>query len=1831
MKNSGNSNNTVIRSFRRSTLRKWLVGFLAASTAFTVLSGLPVSLQAEEPVTEYALAGAGSGQDVTVHFGDGQDISFHVNEEDEAGVIDPETLSEETESEAVQNPDYLTLSFRATEGGSVSADEQVIAYADLADKVDSSNEQETTEKAADSDETEADPQQTNGSAEHSDKEGSPVASVTAAADEDYDFVNWTDQNGDVVGEEPTFTPEVDRNSRDTVYTANFAPQTFTLIYDDGEVHAEVVLPRTSGISEDAELQVNRITDNDEAEKAVSDAEEYLEANPDVMESTSPSTDTDMQDTIPDRDQAGDTSEEQSEYNTESSTAAAAGGDDVFTDSEQSSGGLMIPDIPLDQISGTGYSYSAASVTVPFDISIIENGEEVEPKEGTQVEVSLTFTDNRLADSQAAAVLHNAEEGIEEPESVDVSIDGAGNVETTFVTDSFSTYTVTMYNRFTVNIRPNKDNTVQWWTYDSYPGVDLVSTYSLDFALDNSDWKPRVPYATDLVYPPNCKFALKRWRVFAVDTNDNWSTIGEFNPGDRVKIPRNMNYKSAEIFPVYEAGDPNYTLSNTYSAFNLDDGAFVLIDPTNGGVTMYKGARVTDGNQYNYNRNNTNSGAKFTLPSADQVTPPYSDQDDRYQYKLNGWYVITNYSNPSIATKEWYPASGAESKRRLTIPDGVEVLVYADWISANYSVAQNWNQPIADTRSFITSYLYDYNDLFNGDSLSYNTSDHPHDWSVTGDNPFIFLGRPNANRYFSHPYNRDNVNSDRTYGTRGYVNSGCITSGIMNDTLRNKLFPASSAQTVPGVHYIGDTRNGNMFYYGAVSTEEVNSPNSSVDNLTPGEYYYYDCRKNAAAYNQNDQAMYTYPGSNCTSASTGAAGSYGSDNSDFLPFNYGQGPFDQDKSVNYWFGMKTDINFFLPDSVTGNETSGQKNIATGGNDMVYYFSGDDDVWVYVDDQLLLDLGGVHDIVSGKINFSTGTVTTWDTEGEGQGITKKEYSFSIPAGDHKLTMYYLERGCSQSNCAIYFNICPRYGMTITKQDGETQQKLSGAEFSVFLDPDCTVAAALWDSKTSYDNGDSPKNVFTADTNGKASFFGLLLGHTYYLKETAPPSGYPDVSDDVVTITVDRTGTVTASSTNTSTSSGLSVGSVNSDNSLKWGNLFLSNYKKSEIEVVKKWYSPDGSAENVTDRTITVELHEISGNSTHSENIGKSVPVSITTKYFNYGENSGNGHNTDTANLLSGDVQAFLTVVSGGSVTLTLTGTGGDAGIYSVTCNGHSVTPDSGSTSNPTSQNCYMNGRWDNHPYRNASYTFSNITKSTRIVVTLIGYLGYSGATPLVSSTMSMVYVKEDGIAQGESDPGVVTDTTKDTQTLSSANNWHYKWENLDSNSRYYIKETMINGKPVENSGYMVSYDNNSGIQSGTIYVDNVRIPTSVSGSKTWNDGGEHPNSITVRLLQNGTKIDSTTVTADNQGNWAYNFSGLPMYDEDGVLYTYTVQEDPVEGYSTTYDGNNIINTAITDVEVRKVWKNEEGSEMQTAPSGSSVTFKLYADNQDTGKALTLDGVADSSGETESWVGRFSGLDKYKNNQQIQYTVQEYNGSTAVSNGTLEINGITYLVTIDKGSATGQKIPFTATNQIDETSLQVGKRWVDDEGQETRTSTRGSITFTLRQDFFTDPQRTVPAGETVSGNGSVYSGNMTLTTSAPQYATVTYNQEKGEFKLSALQKEGNHFIWVDGEGKPLKAEISDLPLTQVVDGTRYYVKYKVEETNRVGLDVTYSSADGGNSSAEPPYGNVTITNHPISYNMPATGGEGTRMIYLLSVILIALAGAGLIMIRRRRGITR
>ena len=110
---------------------------------------------------------------------------------------------------------------------------------------------------------------------------------------------------------------------------------------------------------------------------------------------------------------------------------------------------------------------------------------------------------------------------------------------------------------------------------------------------------------------------------------------------------------------------------------------------------------------------------------------------------------------------------------------------------------------------------------------------------------------------------------------------------------------------------------------------------------------------------------------------------------------------------------------------------------------------------------------------------------------------------------------------SNCAIYFNLAPRFSLTLQKEDVLTQEVLNGAQFAVYNDQACTDACNLWPNNQSYKDGDKPTNIFTIN-NGKAYIWDLSPSRTYYIKEIVPPNalGYSP-SKGVIQLTLDKNG--------------------------------------------------------------------------------------------------------------------------------------------------------------------------------------------------------------------------------------------------------------------------------------------------------------------------------------------------------------------------------------------------------------------------------------------------------------------------------------------------------------------------------------------------------------------------------------------------------------------------------------------------------------------------------------------------------------------------------------
>lgn len=144
-------------------------------------------------------------------------------------------------------------------------------------------------------------------------------------------------------------------------------------------------------------------------------------------------------------------------------------------------------------------------------------------------------------------------------------------------------------------------------------------------------------------------------------------------------------------------------------------------------------------------------------------------------------------------------------------------------------------------------------------------------------------------------------------------------------------------------------------------------------------------------------------------------------SGFYPFNNCNDDTSVEANRNLYFTAKMDIPFLMTsDGKVKNSTTGQYE------DMIFNFSGDDDVWVYVDDQLVVDLGGLHIKQTGNINFAKNEVFYSCIYNEGSNadsynVTKAAFnSGRLSPGNHTLKVFYMERAGGESNLFVSFNL-------------------------------------------------------------------------------------------------------------------------------------------------------------------------------------------------------------------------------------------------------------------------------------------------------------------------------------------------------------------------------------------------------------------------------------------------------------------------------------------------------------------------------------------------------------------------------------------------------------------------------------------------------------------------------------------------------------------------------------------------------------------------------------------------------------------------------------------
>lgn len=339
-------------------------------------------------------------------------------------------------------------------------------------------------------------------------------------------------------------------------------------------------------------------------------------------------------------------------------------------------------------------------------------------------------------------------------------------------------------------------------------------------------------------------------------------------------------------------------------------------------------------------------------------------------------------------------------------------------------------------------------------------------------------------------------------------------GIVNNTLSDGYPKLSKALGDESLDYLFDSsaQTGKTSHFGVTGLLKVQ-----------GGYYVYDSSENYAAYNADKNAFDIY-------------GTWGIDKvgdsshqGQFFPFdaadkvfkeengqlvqtgikadNTGDSRYNGGKPVNHHFGLSMSTRFVQP----------KGGLTNNNNDMTFEFAGDDDVWVFIDDVLVGDIGGIHDRASLSIDFQTGDIKV---NGNNDGTLLSKYraankdTTSGFAGNtfkdstnHTLKFFYLERGALYSNMELKFNLVtvPESDIIKFDQDGKFVQ---GAEFKLYkTDKDFKTEGKLLGSGTTDEAGHL--TLTNDDDNGVINFDDLYNknhGNKYYLlKETRVPKGY------------------------------------------------------------------------------------------------------------------------------------------------------------------------------------------------------------------------------------------------------------------------------------------------------------------------------------------------------------------------------------------------------------------------------------------------------------------------------------------------------------------------------------------------------------------------------------------------------------------------------------------------------------------------------------------------------------------------------------------------------
>lgn len=352
----------------------------------------------------------------------------------------------------------------------------------------------------------------------------------------------------------------------------------------------------------------------------------------------------------------------------------------------------------------------------------------------------------------------------------------------------------------------------------------------------------------------------------------------------------------------------------------------------------------------------------------------------------------------------------------------------------------------------------------------------------------------------------------------YTGGSRVRTGIVNNVLAGGYPKLTNRWEGESLGYLFDSsvHTGKISHMGVTGLLRVK-----------GGYYEYDSSQNYAAYNANKNAFDVY-----NAAGVKQAGSGPQTVGQFFPFdaadevfkeedgklvpngitsqNVADPQYNGNKPLNHYFGLSMSTRFVQP-------KDGKTN---AGKPMTFEFAGDDDVWVFIDDVLVGDIGGIHASAKLTIDFQTGEIKVNDSpdgtllskfQKAKQDTTKGFKGYTFDDGtNHTLKFFYLERGATDSNMRLKFNLVtvPESDIIKFDQDGGL---VEGAQFALyktdesFADTTANPNNPLGSGTT---NANGQLTLTNKADNGVINFDDLYKEYHYQhylLKETKAPNGY------------------------------------------------------------------------------------------------------------------------------------------------------------------------------------------------------------------------------------------------------------------------------------------------------------------------------------------------------------------------------------------------------------------------------------------------------------------------------------------------------------------------------------------------------------------------------------------------------------------------------------------------------------------------------------------------------------------------------------------------------